>query len=64
MRQSTMPREEILHNAKSLNKSQWAGYPETKKQLSESLIDFLTWLVAKALHMKDDWDRFGTDLHL
>ena len=54
MRQSTMPREEVLSNVKPLNKSQWAGYPETKKQLSESLIDFMTWLVAKALHMKDD----------
>lgn len=54
MRQSTMPREEVSHNAKSLNKPQWAGYPETKKQLSESLIDFMTWLVARALHMKDD----------
>lgn len=30
----------------------------------ESLIDFMTWLVAKALHMKDDWDRFDTELHL
>lgn len=62
-----MPREEVLSNVKPLNKSQWAGYPETKKQLSESLIekknnnkkkesliDFMTWLVAKALHMKDD----------
>lgn len=49
-----MPREKVSHNAKSLNKSQWAGYPETKKQLSESLIDFMTWLVARALHMKDD----------
>ena len=64
MRQSTMPREEVLGNVKPLNKSQWAGYPETKKQLSESLIDFMTWLVAKALHMKDDWDRFDTELHL
>lgn len=39
MRQSTMPREEVLGNVKPLNKSQWAGYPETKKQLSESLIE-------------------------
>lgn len=34
-----MPREEVLSNVKPLNKSQWAGYPETKKQLSESLIE-------------------------